>query len=157
MVAPSDDWECDGAERESCRPDMPAAFGCCICDCADVRLCAASKAESYLLLTSCASWPSGDICSLISDALIGPEWLFDPCVAAAAAAATARSFFDAFPRFLRSRAYSQVNPNSVEGSVKATSLGTSVGERREAYQCNGRTGAARRIWFGVGYTGHTHG
>ena len=46
-----------------------------------------------------------------------------PAVAAAAAAAcAAKSFFDAFPRFFLSRAYSQVKPNSVAPKVSTHTI-----------------------------------
>jgi hypothetical protein len=50
---------------------------------------------------------------------------------ATAAAAAAISFLEALPRFLRSRAYSQVKPNSVQGLSVFGSLRTKPKKKKE--------------------------
>lgn len=63
------------------------------------------------------------------DGISLPALPFPWCPSPAAAAAAAKSFFEAFPRFLRSRAYSHVNPNS---GAKALATRVSFGpEERE--------------------------
>ena len=72
MVVPSDGCDCDGAVWESCRPDIPALFACCICEGCEL-IWWLSKVESYRPLTSCAGRLSSDVRSAISDALACPE------------------------------------------------------------------------------------
>lgn len=71
--------------------------------------CLGSNVESYLPLASGGDGPPGGVCSTGDVETLFP--LLPDAVAAAAAAA--RSFFEAFPRFFRSRAYSHVSPNSM--------------------------------------------
>lgn len=58
---------------------------------------------------------------------------FPAAAAAAAACCWAMSFLDAFPRFLRSRMYSHVNPNSGIWSVKLSKMNSPgvTGYRRQ--------------------------
>lgn len=73
--------------------------------------------------------------------------------ASATAVAIAASFFEAFPRFLRSRAYSQLNPNSRKFSATAITIKLS----QITYQHSVHRAVDHHIWCGAGYTGHKHG
>lgn len=104
MPDPTDRWGCNGVDCALCCVLItPELRNCCV-DSGTVR--DASKFESYGPFSS-GVCPLGeasyaDVPSLAALSLLEPT----------AAAAAARSFFDAFPRFLRSRAYSQLSPNS---------------------------------------------
>lgn len=102
MPDPTGCCGCIGVERAFCCVLTASGLRRCCAESGKVRV--ASKVGWYGPLASCGvcslgEFPCTDIPSL---APLGPE----------AAAAAARSFFEAFPRFLRSRAYSQVSPNS---------------------------------------------
>lgn len=92
-----------------------------------------------------------------------PEGGAVPPAAAAAAAACcwAMSFLEAFPRFLRSRTYSHVRPNSGGGLAFICFHGASAVKVRlvklgETYPYSVHTAPCRHIWFLIDCIDHTH-
>lgn len=141
MPDPTGCCECIGVERAFCCVGTCPGLRRCCAESGKVRV--ASKVGWYGPLASC------DVCSLgelpcADDPSLTPLSPLGP----AAAAAAARSFFEAFPRFFRSRAYSQLSPNSIKGQREAQN----TLDLADNYQCNERTGAVRRIWYATGYT-----
>ena len=98
---------CDGTNRGFCgNLVISAALELLKRGCVDSDNVRTSNAELYDPLTSSEGSPVGEL----PRADIFSAGSFSPLELAAAAAA--KSFLEAFPRFLRSRAYSQPSPNS---------------------------------------------